>query len=271
MNKAAIDTLEQQGLDHRKFTPEKSKPSVWAGSVEGIRAIHVWRALRAAYPSTGLWPLIRGQDWRIEGDEGIDAAKPRRTPSFAKLLDRELRRAKRDHRSYIKGPITSMDAATLAKAVDRSPANRSENDDGSTKPPTWPKRPPSQTIALSATRDLETNRVLKRVDLSLVRVEEPFEVFNRIGFGGYNACPPPHELCVWFREWHRRYGALPAAATAEFVECVVERPPATKSAAFEVAAEQWLLCDDIVSQGTGSVLRLAQSLWRSPTWFLWWD
>ncbi len=270
MNTAANEILEQLNLDKRKFKPEKHKSGVWTGPVEGARAIKIWRALQAAYPTTGLWPLIRGEDWRVEGNEDDARAQPRRSPSFAKLLDRELRRAKRDNRPYIKGPIQSMDAVTLAKAVDRSPANRIEDDDGPSKPTKWPTRA-TQAIRFYANRDLESDRILKRVDLSLVQAEAPWEVFEQIGFGGYNACPPPKELCVWFEEWHRRYGALPAAVTAEQVECVVERPPQTRKAAYELAAQQWLLCEDLVSQSVGSVLRLAQCLWRSPTWFLWWD
>jgi len=90
-------------------------------------------------------------------------------------------------------------------------------------------------------------------------------------FGNWNECPAPEIQVAVFRNWHERFGAAPACITQDVVECVVDRPPQDEPASMALAAEQWLFCEDIVSQGTQSVRNLAIGLWRSPKWFFWWD
>jgi hypothetical protein len=51
----------------------------------------------------------------------------------------------------------------------------------------------------------------------------------------------------------------------------VARRPATREAALELAREQYLYCNDIVDQGTGSLSGLAASLTTDDWWFFWWD
>ena len=53
--------------------------------------------------------------------------------------------------------------------------------------------------------------------------------------------------------------------------CVVARPPQSEADSFELAVEQWLFCEDIVSQGCMPIRRLAIELSRKPKWFFWWD
>ncbi len=57
----------------------------------------------------------------------------------------------------------------------------------------------------------------------------------------------------------------------DVIEVLVQRPPDTKEAAFKLAREQYLYCPDNVEQGAGSLHALAASLWRSPSWYFWWD
>jgi hypothetical protein len=73
------------------------------------------------------------------------------------------------------------------------------------------------------------------------------------------------------QEWFEQFGAVPAVIAGDVMECVVARPPTTEAQSLALAAQQWLFCDDIVSQGTMSVRTLAIGLWRQPKWFFWWD
>ena len=48
-------------------------------------------------------------------------------------------------------------------------------------------------------------------------------------------------------------------------------PPTTRSAAYQLAWEQYIYCSDIVIQGTQTLSNLAASLLNAPIWFFWWD
>jgi hypothetical protein len=76
---------------------------------------------------------------------------------------------------------------------------------------------------------------------------------------------------AFFRDWQKRFGAVPIAMTHDVLEMHVSRPPQTPREAWDLALEQYAYCADIVDQGTRSVDALAQGLWRSPYWYFWWD
>ncbi len=107
--------------------------------------------------------------------------------------------------------------------------------------------------------------------LLLIRMEHSWEVPAYLQFGGWNDCPAPELQVAVLREWHKEYRAVPACITGDVLEYVVMNPPQTEARAMKLAAEQWIFCDDIVGQGTQSVRNLAMELWKSPTWFFWWD
>jgi hypothetical protein len=105
----------------------------------------------------------------------------------------------------------------------------------------------------------------------LVRLEHSYEVPAYLEFGGWNDCPPPEMQVAILREWRKEYGAIPVCMTHDVLECVVPRSPQTEGEAMKLAAEQWIFCEDIVGQGTQSIRALAMEIWKSPTWFFWWD
>lgn len=74
-----------------------------------------------------------------------------------------------------------------------------------------------------------------------------------------------------FKHWAGRYGAEIYAVTGDVIECTVERPPTTRDEAMELAREQFLLCTDIVYQGTESISLLAATLQDCSAWYFWWD
>ena len=72
--------------------------------------------------------------------------------------------------------------------------------------------------------------------------------------------PPPH-----------RSNVLPEVVSGDVIECTVDRPPASREAAMDLAWHQYAYCMDIVIQGTQTVDELAAILMYSPYWFFWWD
>jgi hypothetical protein len=81
----------------------------------------------------------------------------------------------------------------------------------------------------------------------------------------------PHVQVMLFRRWKEKYDAEPVVIAGDVVELRVGRPPKTDEAALELAREQYSYCDDIVSQGTMTLERLAESLKGGTVWYFWWD
>jgi hypothetical protein len=90
-------------------------------------------------------------------------------------------------------------------------------------------------------------------------------------FGDWNACPSPHVHTAMARYWKAKYGAEIATMAADVVEFTVANPPTDHAQATELAWQQFLYCEDIVSQGVGSVATLAEALKGSTRWYFWWD
>ena len=90
-------------------------------------------------------------------------------------------------------------------------------------------------------------------------------------FGDWNSCPSPHVHTALARYWRDRHGAELATIAGDIVEFTVQRPPSTDSEAKELAMQQYLYCNDLVSQGVGSVATLAVALRKSTRWYFWWD
>ncbi|MGC4119653.1 MAG: DUF4253 domain-containing protein [Myxococcales bacterium] len=105
----------------------------------------------------------------------------------------------------------------------------------------------------------------------LVLAGRPEEVPVALRFGGFNACPFPWEHALVLRSWRDRYDARLVFLGPDTLELSVRRPPSTPAEVKRVTREQFLYCEDIVVQGTGSVVALAQSLYKAPRWFFWWD
>ena len=73
------------------------------------------------------------------------------------------------------------------------------------------------------------------------------------------------------RYWHEKYGAELMTLTRDVVEMSVARPPMTREDALELAKEKFLYCQDILTQGTQTLERLAAEHLGCPVWFFWWD
>lgn len=118
--------------------------------------------------------------------------------------------------------------------------------------------------------DFSSPRKSKECILAKIPVTNPWEVFARLPFGGWNECPLPEEILWIAKYWYEKYGAIPAVITHDILEFAA-RPVKDKTAAMDLALEQFAFCSDIVFQGVETIGRLAGGLIQSSTWYFWWD
>ncbi len=106
--------------------------------------------------------------------------------------------------------------------------------------------------------------------LAQIPVQNPWEVFAYLPFGGWNECPDTEELMSVAKYWFNQYGAVPALLSSDVLEFTLPAP-ITKEQAKQVALEQYGFCADIVDQGTQTISKLENILCQSKIWFFWWD
>jgi hypothetical protein len=73
------------------------------------------------------------------------------------------------------------------------------------------------------------------------------------------------------KHWLEAFGAELVGMNGDTVEMFAKRPPSTRQEALELAEEQFLYCEDIVTQGTQTIEALAAGLCGSNIWYFWWD
>lgn len=117
--------------------------------------------------------------------------------------------------------------------------------------------------------DYNTNKTCPLI-LAEIPVQNPWEVFAYLPFGGWNACPDTEEQMAAAKYWYELYGAVPAVLTHDVLEFELPKPAGTEKA-LELAKEQYLFCADIVDQGVETVGALADMLSKSKVWYFWWD
>jgi hypothetical protein len=297
MHPLLAQALIAHHADPATFRPHPDIPNALRGSVPRADAETLWLALRAAFPTAGLWPVLRGKSAAAIDTEPVDldtalAAIPAGSvrdllterfaqrvaffrnmtpltdhPAFAHLAA-HFPRPDGAFRRLADLPETP-DWSTFIAAVDNSGAM---SFGGKVEPPApWPAELPSRPFHLTSTRNSSDSRPFDPVDLDLLPLAHPWEAPVYLSFGNWNECPAPELQAAVLREWHASHGAVPAAITGDVLECFVERPPQTQAAAMDLAAEQWIFCDDIVSQGTQTVRNLALERLNAPHWFFWWD
>lgn len=135
----------------------------------------------------------------------------------------------------------------------------------------WPEtdEPPMETIF--SLHDLLSGQPKPQVNIGLVEVANPWEIFAKLGFGDWNDCPAPHVHVALHRYWHQRFMAMPIAISGDVVECSVGAPPKDRDTALVLAREHYTYCYDIVEQGVGSIGSLGSAVFNSKFWYFWWD
>lgn len=269
MNPQVAEILRSHGATPEDFV--LGTREVWAGAVPAMRGIELWKSLSDQFGATGLWPIFRGEsEESLEipdevWDEFDDSPPPLGT------IDQILNKRLQERVASLKEMHVSIreDASIEAAALAADDAGIYTFSGKSHAVSPWPQSIPPKRINLQVLNEAPAATGL--APLALVPVADPAEITMALGFGGWNECPSPQLLSGVLRDWRTRYGAMPACITSSVLECVVERPPQSESECLRLACEQWLLCEDIVSQGTQSVRKLALELQSAHSWFLWWD
>lgn len=108
--------------------------------------------------------------------------------------------------------------------------------------------------------------------LAKIPVQNPWEIFTYLPFGGWNECPDTQDLMAVAKHWYQRYGAVPAAMTHDDLEFLVPAP-VDEEQAMELAVEQYGCCPNIIYQAEEdlTVGVLADHLHSCKVWYFWWD
>ncbi|MEQ1519472.1 MAG: DUF4253 domain-containing protein [Usitatibacteraceae bacterium] len=119
--------------------------------------------------------------------------------------------------------------------------------------------------------DLCAGQLKPTINIGVIELERPSQLFAKLGFGGWNDYPEPHIHVAMHGYWNSKHRSFPAALSNGLVECFVPSPPIGAKDALTLAGEQHAYCYDIVEQGFGSKPKLAASLVGAKVWYFWWD
>lgn len=262
--------------------------------VSGRDALAAWERLKREGRG---WPVVVGGDEDLTFMADLWASGGQRSPSEI-LASAERLRHPEDLRDLRAREAAEGEAATrrmLAegdRAFDTpslrmfetgpdgrtrqlSPAEIRERYEASLEPQEpeigqWPSQAYPST-GLSVASDVLTSKPLDRVHILRLPTAEAAVVPAVLLWGGWNACPAPEYHVAALRSWRERYGAELIGLSGDVMNLRIERHPTTRQEAIDLAREQFLYCEDIVSQGTETLAPLAAMLMQDPWWFFWWD
>jgi len=141
----------------------------------------------------------------------------------------------------------------------------------------FPGLAPGQDQALS---EAELDRALRwfgPARIGLVPAARPADVLALVGFNGtVNGYGTPELLSAALRSWEDRFGAVLIEIGFAHIRMLVRRPPRSLPNAEAVAAELYVMCDEVWSPGKPAVSVLdvrgiAEHTLDIPIWSMWWD
>ncbi len=216
---------------------------VWAFASPAKRMGDHWRAMRAAHVRTGLWPVSMTE----VGD--ICAALPMAAmPQYDVAAELDA--------------ATKLDPTDAIASLDGWDSDQNEEFAFDDRVPDV-LAPHGEAITVWAADGWTV----------LVPSRDPTEVPVRLGWsGGCNYDVSPHIHTAVLRGWADRYAAeVVALDDSQTMELLVARPPTTPEECHAVALQQFRYCEDLVTQGGGSIHDLAAQQVPSPSWYFWWD
>lgn len=242
----------------RQYSVDDGKLVAWVTVDKMPDAGRAWLALSAAYPATGLVPVLLQEDRPDQRPEGWEPSFGFFRTADVTLLDR----------------MSASDV--LAAAWDRwigstraryaAPFGRQ-----------FPGLAPAETSGLPAADLQQTVAALPPAHLGLVLARRPADVPATVGwcvFGVDEFGPAARslEISTVLRSWETRFGARLLRIGADAILVVlVERPPQTLELALQLAAEQCAFADEVDRKAAYTVESVAVGLVGAPTWTFWWD
>lgn len=216
-------------------------------------AMQVWGREAAAFPQTGLWPLLLADGW--DACAGSDDPYP-------ESIDDVLSQA-----------ATTSKQSLLdkwRKAIDEAISVDSE--DGEDVDFDYPalSGPPPAMIETSWAVD-GLMEAPKNTPIVRLPIAHPADVCAILPFGSWNECPDDADHVVVWRSWHERFGAVPLSMGRDTVELWLPEPVSDPELAKQVSIEWFLYCPDAVWQGTETLDALGHSIRACRIWSFWWD
>lgn len=124
---------------------------------------------------------------------------------------------------------------------------------------------------LSTYLDFNVSLPYNEVLILKIPTRKPWEILGYIPMGGYNDCPTPDCQIAIAEYWYKKYKAVPTVITSNSIEFMIETPPQNFQDAEKLAYEHYLFCNEIISNGLGSLRKLASILKDSTVWSFWWE
>ena len=243
--------LSDAGIDPSTVEPlhEGLPEPIFRVTVDGAKAVEVWRQLRDQVEGTGYWPVIMGDENDYEKCEWILDDVAQEVAATGKSgIDEALEAAR----------ALDVSAWFAAREVEQAAYGDLEDLTGE-----WPQGTHAQdTFAIPMHGE---------TIVALVPVREGWQTPIYLRWGGWNECPSPPEQAAVMKWWGERYGAEVVGMSGDQVEMWVVRPPQDREAALALAHEQFAYCTDNVTQGTQTIQALAAALLGANVWSFWWD
>lgn len=232
---------------------EDARRRLLSRGASGRGASTLWQAVRAAFPRTGLWPVLAtwlGDTPMRPWDDGeFD-------PLSVEVVDRldaevELRDAWQDCL-----PLDD-DADDESGLEDLGPFGRQF--------PGLVAAPPPGTPVGDLVFEYEPCRLL------LVPCTRPADAPALLGWLGATNLTTAARISAVLRSWEDRFGAELAGLGFDTLSLLVARPAGSVPEAQRVAAEHVAFCPDSLWQGAGSIEAMAADLVGQQWWSFWWD
>ncbi|HXE51531.1 MAG TPA: DUF4253 domain-containing protein [Tepidisphaeraceae bacterium] len=234
------------------------KPFYQLTTQGGDVALDIWRKLRSISAETGCRPVILGPPEEVQHRDFTQSPTPEQVNETLGLSS-QIR---------VPGWFADRHEERLNDFLEYN-----EGEDPSecfAKEGEWPKNIRPAT-SLYTTFQGKNRQPHGEIRFALIPTSKGWEVPAYLGFGGWNECPDDAVQCAVFKYWHDRWGSEIVVVTNDVIEAQVKHPVASRADALALANEQYEFCEDIVSQGTGTLSKLAASLLNAPLWFFWWD
>jgi hypothetical protein len=134
------------------------------------------------------------------------------------------------------------------------------------QPPFWGEE---DDVGISDTTPTSFPVILEeKIVLAKVPVKKPWEIFEKIPFGGFNECPPANVISAFCKMACEKYGAVPFAICSDTLELSLSRR-LTKSEALEFAEKIYYFCPNVFEDDE-TLYEIANGISKSDFCFLWW-
>jgi predicted DNA-binding WGR domain protein len=247
----SVSDVELPEGDLYSPTPEGGSrgdnPVIWA-SIAPVNGVgQIWARLAAAFPETGVWPLVIDSTYGFAGfhDYLMDMPRGRHT-EVATILRRNWGTSVEDFDEDEAPENLEPFGRQFPGLADRTPGDR-----------------PISIDSIVATLGGH---------LGLVAVNRPADILDAVGWmGAANYDFDPLDMSTVLRSWEVRFDAYLVGLGTDTITLAVGRPPRDLASATAIAAEHYAFCLDNIDQGPGSIREYAPLLVNERIWPFWWD